>query len=241
MTGRVPGFLRAQLSRVIVVVALVVLLPVVAVAERVRRGAGRLVVHGAVPVVARLCGVVFEVRDGPGPSGAQPCIYVPNHSSLLDVPAVLVARADVRFAAAAGLFRIPLLAAAMRALGTVPIDRRRPEHARRQLEELARSAADGTFRMVIFPEGALAPPGSRLPFKTGAFALAIQSGVPVVPVAIHNADGVLAPHSRLAIKPGRIVVELLPPVPVTGLGIDDRGALRDRVSTMVQEALRTEV
>jgi 1-acyl-sn-glycerol-3-phosphate acyltransferase len=239
MSGRVPRFLRLQLSRVILVVAVVLLLPTIAVVERVRRGAGRLVIRRCVPAVARLCGVVFEVRAAPDPDDAQSCVFVPNHSSLLDIPAVLMARPDVRFVAAAGLFHVPLLAAAMRALDTVPIERRRPERARRQLEELASSAGDGAFRIVIFPEGALAPPGGRLPFKTGAFALAIQAGVPVVPIAIHNTGRVLPPHTRLALRPGRVVVEVLAPVAVTGLGIDDRGALRDQVSIVVQEALRT--
>ena len=93
------------------------------------------------------------------------------------------------------------------------------------------------FDLVIFPEGGIAPMGRLLPFKTGAFVLAIQTGTPVVPVALHHAQDVLPARGRLAVRPGTVVVELLEPVDTTGLTFDDRGALRDRVRSAVAAAL----
>ena len=93
------------------------------------------------------------------------------------------------------------------------------------------------FDLVIFPEGGIAPSDQLLPFKTGAFVLAIQTGTPVVPVAIHHARDVLPPHGRLAVRPGTVIVELLEPVDTTGLSFEDRGALRDRVRSAVDAAL----
>jgi 1-acyl-sn-glycerol-3-phosphate acyltransferase len=228
---------RPQLNRLLVWVALLVVLPLVAAGERLRRGAGRRIARRSVRVVARLCGVVFDVEESAELEADRPYVLVPNHSSPFDIPALLIACPDVRFFAAAELFRIPLLAGAMRALGTLPIERRDPGLARRQLTDFGGGAGMGTDRIVIFAEGAIAPAGTRLPFKTGAFALAIQAGASVVPVAIHHSADVLAPRGHLAVHPGRITVELLPPVRTDTLTNEDRGALRDRVRAMVVSAL----
>jgi len=171
----------------------------------------------------------------------SPALYTPNHSSPIDIAALLVARPGARFLGAADLFRIPLLAGAMRALGTVPINRREPAVARKQMDELTERFNDGEgFDLVIFPEGGIAPSAQLLPFKTGAFVLAIQTGTPVVPVAVHHARDVLPPHARLAVRPGTVIVELLEPVDTTDLTFEDRGALRDRVQSAVDAALRAE-
>jgi 1-acyl-sn-glycerol-3-phosphate acyltransferase len=229
---------RAQLNRLIALCALLVALPAIAVGEKIKHGQGRVIARRFVLAASRLCGVTYEVK-GAGVGGAGSSIFVPNHSSLLDIPAILVACPEARFIAAAELFRIPLLAAAMRALRTVPLERRDPALAREQLAALVEDPqAAPTSNLVIFPEGAIAPRGTRLPFKSGAFALAIQTGTPVVPVAIHHADEVLAPHGRLAVRPGVVTIELLDPVPTKGLNLEDRGALRDQVRGAVVGALR---
>jgi len=232
------GPARWQLNRVVVAVSLCILLPLVALVERVRRGHGELTARGAVGAVARLCGVFFEVRPRAG-DRSGPVVYTPNHSSPIDIPAMLLAAPEARFLAAADLFRLPLLAGAMRALGTFPINRRDPDVARRQMSQLAESFAAGDgFDVVIFPEGGIAPTARLLPFKAGAFILAIQTGSPVVPVALHHARDVLPPHGRLALRPGTVVVEMLDPIDTTGLTFADRGALRDRVRSAVEGALR---
>jgi 1-acyl-sn-glycerol-3-phosphate acyltransferase len=231
-------FVRAQLNRLFVISVLLIALPAIAIGEKIRRGRGRRIARGCILAASRLCGVTYEVK-GSVPPGDGSYIFVPNHSSLLDIPAVLVACTDVRFIAAAELFRIPLLAAAMRALRTVPIERRDPAVARGQLAALVEEehGRTQTSNLVIFPEGGIAPRGTRLPFKSGAFALAIQTGVPIVPVAIHHSDDVLAPRRRLAVRPGVVTVELLDMVPTTDLSMEDRGALRDQVHHAVVGAL----
>jgi 1-acyl-sn-glycerol-3-phosphate acyltransferase len=225
---------RPQLNRIVVVLALIGLLPTVAVVERVRRGAGQRLAIAGVRSVARVCGVSFEVvaRSTPPPPGA---VYAPNHSSPIDIPAMLLARPGLRFLAAADLFRIPLLAGAMRSLRTIPIDRRHADVAHGQLDELA--ATERLDDIAIFPEGGIAPASGRLPFKTGACVLAIRTGVPIVPVAIHGSADVLPPRGHLAVRPGTIRVELLEPVDTAGLTIEDRGDLRDRVEAAVVAAL----
>jgi 1-acyl-sn-glycerol-3-phosphate acyltransferase len=229
--------LRAQANRCLVVVALLLLLPSIVVVERVRRGAGRRLVRWGVSVVATLCGVHVLVRGSHPADTPGRTILVPNHSSPMDIPALLLAAPAVRFVAAQDLFRIPVLAAAMRALDTVPIDRRDPDRARRQLDGLVAGDHGYGGDLVIFAEGGIAPVGTRLPFKSGAFSLAIRTGSPMVPVALGGTDRVLAPRGRLAVRPGVVTVEFLGAVETVGLTDDDRHLLRDHVEEVVQRAL----
>jgi len=230
--------LRAEYNRVLVVGALLVLLPTIVVVERLRRGTGRRLARWGVSVVAALCGVRFVV------GGSRPIVPVgravvtPNHSSPMDIPALLFALPSIRFLAAADLFRIPLLASAMRALGTQPIDRRDHDRSQRQLDALVadRRAGDG-FDLAIFPEGGIAPAGVRLPFKSGAFTLAIRTTSAIVPVAIHGTDAVLRPKGRLLVRPGVVTIEFLDGIATDGLTLDDRHVLRDHVQDLVTTAL----
>jgi 1-acyl-sn-glycerol-3-phosphate acyltransferase len=128
----------------------------------------------------------------------------------MDIPALLWADPDVRFMAAADLFRIPVLAAAMRAVGTVPIDRRTHDRAHDQLDAMVDEQHRGAGGDVaVFAEGGIAPAGQRLPFKSGAFSLAIRTASPLVPVAIHGSDRVLPPRGRLLVRSGVVTVEFL--------------------------------
>ncbi len=149
--------MRSQLNRILVLLALVVLLPTIAVAERIRRGKGRTFAVRSVALVARLCGIVIKVETAPEIELTDAYIFVANHSSPMDIPAVLVACPDVRFVAAAELFRIPLLAAAMKALRTIPLERRDPEAARRQLAAFAETEGAGNFEGGYFPRGWYSP------------------------------------------------------------------------------------
>ena len=192
---------RTQVNRIVIVVAVCVILPLVACVERIRPGQGQAVARRGIRLVARCCGIAFEVRSRVPPDrDRHPAIYVPNHSSPIDIPAMLMARPDLRFVAAADLFRIPLLASAMRALHTIPIDRHDSARAHRQLDAMMASP-DRDHDVAMFAEGGIAPRGDRLPFKTGAFALAIRTATPIVPVAIHGSAAVLAPRAFLGARP----------------------------------------
>lgn len=227
--------MRVQLNRVIVVIALLVGLPAIAVAGKVHERGGRRIARALIAVVGRVCGVRFVAQGKDRLDPGVSYVFVPNHSSPLDIPALLMARPDVEFLAGADLFRFRLLAAAMRALGTRPIDRHDAGNARRQIRELMEGG--GPQRLVVFAEGGIAPAGERLPFATGAFVLAVKAGASVVPVAIHGTDRVLPPRANLALRPGTVTVEFLPPIPTEGKGIRDRRALRDATRDAVVAAL----
>ena len=228
--------IRSHLNRVILVIVLLAVLPAVAVTERLRRGTGRRLAVAAIRWVARVCGIQIEVTGGDQLDSSASYVLVPNHTSPMDIAAMLVARPDARFVASAELFRIPLLGSAMRALGTVPIERGNAETSRQRVDDLSTAEADR--ELVMFPEGGIAPTAQVLPFKTGAFVVAINTGAPIVPVAITGASDVLPHKGRLRIRPGRVRVELTQPVSTIGLGVDDRRALADRARATVVSSLR---
>ena len=225
---------RAQVNRIVVVLAIAVCLPLLLLAERFRPGAGHRVARRSIVVVARLCGIRFDIRGAGQLEVGGSYVFVPNHTSPLDIPALVAARPGVRFVAAAELFRNPVLALLMRALRSVPIDRQNPRVARLQIQELAASAEP--MSLTIFAEGRIATPEEGLPFKSGAFVVAIATGASVVPVAIRGGS-LLPPGAALAIRPGTVTVEFLQPIPTSGLTVRDRKSLRDQTRQAVAGAL----
>lgn len=233
--------IRSQINRSILISVLLVVLPLIAITERLRVGTGRGLAIAAIRRVARLCGIQIEVAGGDQLDDHASYVLVPNHTSPMDIAAMLVARPDARFVAAAELFRIPLLGSAMRALGTVPIERGNADTSRARVDQLSRPELDR--ELVMFPEGGIAPGTQVLPFKTGAFVVAINSGATIVPVAISGASQVLPRKGRLRVRPGRIRVDLLTPVTTIGLGLDDRAGLarsaRDHIVSTLHRSRRS--
>lgn len=229
------GRLRIQLNRVVVAAGLLVVLPLMAVGEWLRPGAGRIVARAGIRVIARACGITFATTGLAPVDTGRGDVYVANHSSLLDIPALLMAHPSIRFVAAADLDRNRLLARAMDALGTERLDRADGRAALRSLRALA--DRPGPLCLAVFPEGGIAPAGQRLPFKTGAFYLAIARGARIVPVAIRGTSAVLAPGARLAVRPGTVSVAFLEPITTSGLTLHDRSRLRDAAEAAVTDAL----
>jgi len=163
-------------------------------------------------------------------------LFMPNHASNLDPPIVLLAvDRDVRMMAKAPLFRIPLLGRALALVGFVPVVRNDRDRAVEAVETAARRVRAG-HDFVIFPEGTRSPDGGLLPLKKGPFYLAVDAGVPVVPVAIRGTSGLL-PKGGRKILSGEVRVEILEPIPVEGEG----GGVRKHLRNRVREALEREL
>jgi 1-acyl-sn-glycerol-3-phosphate acyltransferase len=227
--------MRSQLNRIIVLVGLAVALPAISIGERLRAGAGRRLAVRAIKRITGLCGVHVEVHGADRLESGLAHVLVPNHTSPMDIPALLVAQPGVRFVAAAELFHIPLLASAMRAMGTVPIRRGDANDAHHRVAAL--SCPEAGRQLVMFPEGGIAPTSELLTFKSGAFVVAINSGAPVVPIAITGASQVLPPRGRLRVRSGTVHVHVLEPLSTDGLTTVDRTALASRAQTAVASAL----
>lgn len=204
-----------------------------------KRGYGKRVFAASAKLMHRLVGARIEVIGMEQLERGQSYLFTPNHRSHIDNTAVIEAIPGVTFAAKRELFDEPVLGNTLRALEFIPIDRDHPERAKQALNEAASKLGKRTS-VVIFPEGTRAPRGEMLPFKGGAFIFAIQLQIPIVPVAIHNAAQVMPARKYLTIHGGRIVVELLAPIPTAGLTIQDYPRLRAQVRAALIEALRPE-
>lgn len=202
------------------------------------RGYGRRLFAVSAGLTNRLLGVRVDVIGRERLDPKQVYVFTPDHRSHVDISVLMATLPGVRFAAKRELFDEPVLGRALRALGMIPIARDDPALAKRTLDEAARNGK--TLSLVIFPEGTRAPAGRMLPFKGGAFVFAIQQQIPVVPVALHNTAQVMPAHGYLTILGGRVVVEVLPPIPTAGLGFEDRHALKDRVRAALLATLRPE-
>lgn len=228
--------MKVHVNRVIVAIGLIVVLPLVAVIERVRPGAGRTFAVRSVRRLARLCGVRFDVVGADQLVPWASYVFVANHSSPADIAVVLAAHPDVRFLAAAELFKVPLLGSAMHALGTEAIDRKDRVRAREQLDGIV--GRGGRLNLFVFPEGGIVPIGGRRRFKSGAFRLAISAGATVVPVSIENAAAVLPQRARLGVRSGTIRIRFLEPIATDDAHTRDAGRVRDVAEQAVRSSLR---
>ncbi len=162
------------------------------------------------PSALWLAGVRVEVVPG-APLPAGPAIYASNHESALDVWILLQSLPrNVRFIAKQELFRIPIFGWYLRMARFVPVDR---HHHARAVASLKRAGEliRGGISLIVFPEGTRSPDARVQPFKKGPFVVAMEAGVPVVPVAIAGAAA-LNPKRRLEVTPGTVRLAFGDPV-----------------------------
>ena len=169
--------------------------------------------------------------------GRQPVIFMSNHESQMDppilvaalpVPAVYIAKKELQY--------VPFVGWAAWVAGVIFIDRGDRERAIRSIHDAAQQIRGGK-NVVIFPEGTRSRTGQMLPFKKGGFALALEAGVPIVPMATVGGFRVLPPGS-LRLRPGRYTVLLGEPVHPSDYPDRDSlmKAVRARIENLVAEA-----
>jgi 1-acyl-sn-glycerol-3-phosphate acyltransferase len=238
--GPAPGW-RVLLNRLVWRAHIFTAGSLVVWAERLwpKRGWGHRIFSASARLTNRLIGVRVDVVGLDKLAPTEAYVFTPDHRSHLDITALMAALPTARYAAKRELFDEPVLGKAMRALGMIPIDREDPALAKRTLEEAA-TKLGRSVSVVIFPEGTRAPAGRMLPFKGGAFVFAIEQQVPVVPVAVHNTAYAMPAHGYLTILGGRVVVEILDPIPTAGLRFEDRHQLKERAREALVRALRPE-
>jgi 1-acyl-sn-glycerol-3-phosphate acyltransferase len=160
------------------------------------------------------------------PSGT--CLFVANHTSSADAPAVVGAtprRLAVLLKEA--LFKWPIVGQAFTLAHFIPVRREVREAAIASVDRAAEAMRAGQS-FLIYPEGTRSPDGRLQEFKKGAVVLAIKAGVPIVPVACSGAHRVMAKRS-LRIYPGEILVEFLEPIEASPYTWEERDALNQRV------------
>jgi 1-acyl-sn-glycerol-3-phosphate acyltransferase len=168
-------------------------------------------------------GVHIQVRGAERiPSGT--CIFAANHTSSADAPAVVGAiPRRIAILLKRSLFGWPIVGQAFHQAHFIPVDRFNRDSAIESVETATESIRHGQS-FLIYPEGTRSPDGRLQPFKKGTAVMAINSGVPVVPVACSNAHRIMEKR-KLSIQPGTILVEFLDPIDSTKYSLDQREAL----------------
>ncbi|MCA1826398.1 MAG: lysophospholipid acyltransferase family protein [Myxococcales bacterium] len=186
---------------------------------------------------ARCPVIVTRLPDAPLPAGGF--LYFSNHSSILDILALLVALRDTPFVFAAKreLFKVPLIGWHLRLAGYVEVDRRNRDRAIAAYANAARQIRERGTIVTVYPEGTRSVDGSILPFKKGPFVLAIGAQVPIVPVAVDGAQLALRKHTlRLYGHPIRVVIGQ--PLETSGLTVADRDTLLRRTRLAILDLHR---
>ncbi len=142
-------------------------------------------------------------------------VLVCNHASMFDIPAVMSTFPRVRIMFKKELGYVPIWGWALTLGHHISVDRKKGTEAKKSLDRAAKAITEGG-QVLLFAEGTRTRDGKLQPFKRGAFALAAQSGVPIVPVTINGSFSIL-PKGSFDIRPAHITVIAGSPVPTNGI------------------------
>jgi 1-acyl-sn-glycerol-3-phosphate acyltransferase len=162
----------------------------------------------------------------------QPYVFMANHLSTVDIWALFVALPlPLRMIAKKQLGAIPIFGWGMRAGRFIFIDRTNAVAARRSIDEAKRRIRGGES-VLLFPEGTRSRDGRLGPFKKGGFHLAIDAGVPIIPLALSGTRQSMPPGSLL-LRPGQVRVSVGAPIATEGMTGGDRNQLLERVRQVI--------
>jgi len=167
-------------------------------------------------------------------------LVMSNHQSLYDIPVLFhVIGPNVRMVTKKELFRVPVFGGALEAAGFISIDRSDRHRAIRSLDEARALLASGTH-VWIAPEGTRSLSGHLLPFKKGAFYLAFEAGLPILPVTLCGTRDVLAAKGVLSTAGAKVRVTIhqkIDPRPYTDRGKTGRDDLMSEVRRVIESGL----
>jgi 1-acyl-sn-glycerol-3-phosphate acyltransferase len=189
------------------------------------------------PIVWWFCRILFKIEihgvENIPSEGA--CIITPNHVSYADpIWITIPVRRRVYYMAWDKPFRIPVLGLLMRMFGAFPVnlDVAADASAQREAIELLRKGR----ALVMFPEGGRTRTGKLMPFKMGAFRLALAHGVPIVPVTIRGA-GKIWPAGRILPRPGKLTITYHPPIEVERIAEQaSKSEVKERARALARSA-----
>lgn len=195
----------------------IALAPVAAVSRRTAIAIVRTYVGLQLSALRAICGLRVEVR-GVVPTG--PVLVASKHQSFLDVLILLTALESPRFVMKQELRFAPVFGWYARRLGCIPVDRTAGRLALEGILGAIDSARSDLGQLVIYPQGTRVAPGAYRPYRVGAAAAAVHSGLPCIPVATNA--GVFWGRNSLLRRPGTAIVEFLEVLPT---GIDQEALL----------------
>jgi len=191
------------------------------------------------PFILFVIGVKMKVTGLENIDEHKNYIILANHTSNLDIPMLSTALPMIfYYVAKKELQRVPFLGWGMTAAGIIFIDRKNKERAIRSMRKAANKIKKGKSIM-IFPEGTFDGSKGLLPFKKGAFHLAMHSQTEILPVAIVGADKLWPEHTNLEIKAGRVELRIGVPISVQNLTSSTIGSVaieaRETIENLIKD------
>ena len=181
-------------------------------------------------LILRTTGVRVTVRGVDRLEAHRSYVFASNHQSIYDIPIVFTSiPVQLRIVAKASLGNFPFLGWHLQRTGHLLIDRQNPGAG--VVKKMARLVG-GAKSLIVFPEGTRSVDGSVARFKGGMFLVAIDAGVPVVPVSIAGSRHVML-KGRLMTCPGHVTITIHEPMPTAGVGRDGARKLAERVRDVV--------
>jgi len=199
------------------------------------RDFGRMFAHGCLKITR----VKVNVLGLENLEAEQPCIYVANHQSAYDLVSfgsayprrtIIIGKKELKW--------MPFFGVLYMAGGNILIDRQKQHKAFESLFQALEAIRERKASIWIFPEGTRNRTGyGLLPFKKGAFYLAIEAGVPIVPLLSSSLKPVISWKEK-RIDPGTVEVRILPPISTAGMTTANTEQLMELVHQRMSEALR---
>lgn len=166
----------------------------------------------------------------------SPYVVISNHESSADPFLLSWLPFDLRFVAKEDLFRAPLVGWLMQFGGDIPLTRKDKQSVASMFEACRRTLAAGV-PVMLFPEGTRSPDGELLPFKDGAFQIAIEAQVPLLPLALSGTRA-CRPKGSLWFGDADARVRVLEPIPTAGMTLADLPRLKELARTQIAAAVR---
>ena len=164
----------------------------------------------------------------------RPYVAVANHESYADIFLISHLPWEMKWLSKDTIFKIPVMGWMMSMAGDIRLTRGNRSSAAQAIAA-CRDRLAKRVSVMIFPEGTRSRSGELLPFKDGAFRLAVETGIPILPIAVAGTRHAMAKGS-FRFRRAEAVCHVLEPIPTEGLGMEDVPALRDRVRTLLMEA-----
>jgi 1-acyl-sn-glycerol-3-phosphate acyltransferase len=181
-----------------------------------------------------ISGVKVRVEGAENAPAGEARIFVSNHRSWFDVFALSASLPGrCRFVAKKELARIPVFGRAWQVAGHICVDRGDRQSAVRSLEEAGNLMRANSSGVIIFAEGTRSRTDEMLPFKKGAFMLALHTSVDIVPIGVSGSAEVLGKGGFL-VRPGTITIRIGPPIHTADYGFENRDRLMKRTRAEIE-------
>lgn len=228
--------LFVAVNMLICAVVAIYLLPRVIMGERHPKNYKYLIYW--VKIEKRLFGLCMDIRGHEHVEANKPCIIVCNHQSSIDLFGTMeIWPESCSVMVKKSLLYSGPLGLVMWMVGTVFVNRTNRKEAASILSETSEHIKKEKISIIIFPEGTRNPAPEMLPFKKGAFNLAVLSQIPIVPVVMSSYSEFYSKKEKI-FNPGKFIITCLPPISTEGKKLEDVAELAESVRSQMMEVFK---